>query len=307
MSQHPSFSTHSHIISEQNRFHQNVVIVMKCNRNISNCDVWKALLRWSVFDVVMCGAGGGIENVLYENLYGSVISGIQITLNYHPVPKTNLTATPTIRNVRGDWTADGMRLCDRVWFWNYPSSLWLTRPLDGVFICWQVVVKNIVVEATGDKGKGSGLQCDGLPDSTIAGIAFENVTVTGAVAAKSECTFCTIKADAATKPQPKCTGLAWAGGKRDCVFGGVDCSKPSAVPLQPRAQLPLPSCHQSAASTLARVAAHMRMCGGQNCAQFHAQFQPKALGCIIIYRILQCNTVVSCRWQRQSASEAGRT
>jgi polygalacturonase len=45
------------------------------------------------------GRGGGVEDVVYENLWGSVQGGIQITLNYHSTDKTNATATPTIRRV----------------------------------------------------------------------------------------------------------------------------------------------------------------------------------------------------------------
>jgi hypothetical protein len=91
-----------------------------------------------------------------------VLSAIQITLNYHAgTPATNVSATPTIRNVQ---------------------------------------LRNINVEAT----KQSDLTCDGLRDSPITGITFTNVTVTGKAAKKSECSHCSIEADKATKPQPKC-------------------------------------------------------------------------------------------------------
>ena len=43
----------------------------------------------------MRGRGGGVEDVLYENLEGSVIAGIQLTENYAKgTKKTNFTATP---------------------------------------------------------------------------------------------------------------------------------------------------------------------------------------------------------------------
>lgn len=47
----------------------------------------------------MRGRGGGVEDVLYQNLTGSVISGLQLTLNYHAADPTNVTATPEIHNI----------------------------------------------------------------------------------------------------------------------------------------------------------------------------------------------------------------
>merc|ERR1719197_1398419 len=40
----------------------------------------------------MRGRGGGIEDILYQNLTGKVISGLQLTLNYHDTQPTNWTA-----------------------------------------------------------------------------------------------------------------------------------------------------------------------------------------------------------------------
>ena len=45
------------------------------------------------------GRGGGVEDVLYSNMSGKVESGIQLTLNYHKVDKTNDTATPEMRRI----------------------------------------------------------------------------------------------------------------------------------------------------------------------------------------------------------------
>ena len=43
----------------------------------------------------MRGRGGGVEDVLYANLEGSVIAGIQLTENYDKGAKpTNFSATP---------------------------------------------------------------------------------------------------------------------------------------------------------------------------------------------------------------------
>jgi polygalacturonase len=48
----------------------------------------------------MRGRGGGVEDVLYQNLTGSVISAVQLTLNYHAgTPPTNATATPAMRRI----------------------------------------------------------------------------------------------------------------------------------------------------------------------------------------------------------------
>jgi len=66
----------------------------------------------------MRGRGGGVEDVLYENLEGDVVSAIQLTLNYHTVPPTNATATPVMRRITvrdmhvkaksSDLTCDGL-------------------------------------------------------------------------------------------------------------------------------------------------------------------------------------------------------
>jgi hypothetical protein len=38
---------------------------------------------WQVRIKTMRGRGGGVEDVLYENLHGSTVAGIQLTENYH--------------------------------------------------------------------------------------------------------------------------------------------------------------------------------------------------------------------------------
>jgi len=105
------------------------------------------------------GRGGGIEDVLYQNLTGSVVSAIQITENYKTESPTNISATPTIR---------------------------------------RITVKDITVDAS-----SSNLDCEGLPDSLIEAIVFENVVVTGHGMSKSKCQQCTIDAHGTTPP-PKC-------------------------------------------------------------------------------------------------------
>lgn len=47
----------------------------------------------------MRGRGGGVEDVLYENLAGSTNAGIQLTLNYGNAAPTNASATPEIRRI----------------------------------------------------------------------------------------------------------------------------------------------------------------------------------------------------------------
>eukprot|EP01047_Picozoa_sp_COSAG01_P004084 COSAG01_NODE_130_length_24912_cov_83.574175_19_plen_95_part_00 len=89
------------------------------------------------------------------------------------MPKTNLTATPSLRGitlrnikveVKGSSAAEGQ----------------------------QVVA---------DKGGSKWLQCDGIPESVIAGILFVNVTVTGSKS--QECLECEIQSTASS-PTPKC-------------------------------------------------------------------------------------------------------
>lgn len=101
------------------------------------------------------GRGGGIENILYDGMIGSVTSdAVQLTLNYQQVDPTNVTATPTLRNV---------------------------------------VVRNLNLQA------GNFLTCEGLSDSVIEGVVFENVTVTGT--SKQQCSECSGSATATT-PKP---------------------------------------------------------------------------------------------------------
>ena len=46
------------------------------------------------------GRGGGVEDVVYENLHGHAQSGVQLTLNYKSgLAPTNVTATPTFRRI----------------------------------------------------------------------------------------------------------------------------------------------------------------------------------------------------------------
>jgi len=106
----------------------------------------------------MRGRGGGIQDILYQNLTGKVISGLQLTLNYHDTQPTNWTATPELNGI---------------------------------------TIKDVHVKAS-----DSSLECNGLSDSEIHGITFENVVVTGA--SKESCSYCKIKFDSQTSPKPKC-------------------------------------------------------------------------------------------------------
>ena len=107
------------------------------------------------------GRGGGVENVIYENLHGTVKSAVQLTLNYHAVDPTNASATPALRNV---------------------------------------TLRNLQLEAT-----ESYLECDGLSDSIISDIHFENVLVQGHGAKeRPKCAACAIHA-LDSKPDPHCT------------------------------------------------------------------------------------------------------
>eukprot|EP00658_Telonema_sp_P-2_P066314 TRINITY_DN55363_c0_g1_i2.p1 TRINITY_DN55363_c0_g1~~TRINITY_DN55363_c0_g1_i2.p1 ORF type:complete len:391 (-),score=60.19 TRINITY_DN55363_c0_g1_i2:253-1425(-) len=104
------------------------------------------------------GRGGGVENVLYENLAGSVLAGISLSLNYETKPATNATATPEMRGI---------------------------------------TLRNLDLQA-----KSSFLVCEGLPDSKIEGIVFDNVKVSGA--SGQTCESCHIESRHTVKPQIKC-------------------------------------------------------------------------------------------------------
>ena len=63
-----------------------------------------------------------------------------------------------------------------------------------------VTIRNVALEAT----KGN-LDCDGLSDSVIEGITFDNVTVTGkGTRAAATCRECVIDARA-SEPEPRCS------------------------------------------------------------------------------------------------------
>jgi polygalacturonase len=47
----------------------------------------------------MRGRGGGVEDVVYENLSGATTSAIQLTLNYGNAAPTNASATPEMRRI----------------------------------------------------------------------------------------------------------------------------------------------------------------------------------------------------------------
>lgn len=104
----------------------------------------------------MRGRGGGVEDVLYQNLTGSVMSGIQLTLNYKTAGRTNVSATPEMR---------------------------------------RITLRNIDVTAL-----DSDLQCDGLDDSEVDDIVFDNVVVRGST--KQDCSDCRITATGSTSPVP---------------------------------------------------------------------------------------------------------
>lgn len=108
------------------------------------------------------GRGGGVEDVVYERLRGSVRAAIQLTLNYGgSEPPTNHSATPVLRNV---------------------------------------TIRNVALEAT----RGN-LDCDGLSDSSISGITFDNVTITGEGTHKSAtCRACSIESHH-SEPEPQCS------------------------------------------------------------------------------------------------------
>ena len=108
---------------------------------------------------------------MYENLEGTTIGGIQLTLNYKQADPTNASATPEIR---------------------------------------RITVRNVHIRTSSSDGDSDGLLCDGLNDSVIEDIVFDNVTITGNT--KQKCEQCAIKAINGCSPQPKCSssGGTWA-------------------------------------------------------------------------------------------------
>ena len=130
-------------------------------RNVTFRDSTLNGTDWAVRIKSARGRGGGVEDVLYENLTGTAQGGVQLTLNYEKnVPKTNSTATPTIRGI---------------------------------------TVRNLDVSV-----EKLNLDCEGLDESLVEGILFDNVRFEGHGAKSQECSKCKIKATGGTKPKPEC-------------------------------------------------------------------------------------------------------
>ena len=116
------------------------------------------------------GRGGGVEDVLYQNLSGSTVAGIQLTLNYGggDLPPTNGSATPVIR---------------RITLRNVSA---VTQACKGGTLGKQVCA----------------LSCEGLDDSKIDQVYFEHVKISGGAQGQA-CTACQIVATNSS-PIPQC-------------------------------------------------------------------------------------------------------
>lgn len=115
------------------------------------------------------GRGGGVEDVLFENLSGTTKAGIQLTLQYTPnLPPTNASATPTMR---------------------------------------RITLRNITMATQACTGSAVGevcaLSCEGLSDSIITDVVFDGVRITGN-ATGQQCSACEIAAYGSVIPVPKC-------------------------------------------------------------------------------------------------------
>ena len=156
----------TNVLAERNEFRQGHGISIGSEtsgwvRNVTFRDSTLNGTDWAVRIKSARGRGGGVENVLYENLTGTALGGVQLTLNYEKnVPKTNSTATPTIRGIT-------------------------VRNLD-------VSVEKMT------------LDCEGLDESLVEGILFDNVRFEGQGTKSQECSKCKIKATGGTKPKPEC-------------------------------------------------------------------------------------------------------
>ena len=94
----------TNVLAEQNVFQQGhgVSIGSETSGWIRNVTIRDSNLDGTALAVrikTMRGRGGGVEDVLYENLRGKTESGIQLTLNYHSADKTNTSATPVLRRI----------------------------------------------------------------------------------------------------------------------------------------------------------------------------------------------------------------
>ena len=92
------------VLVERNVFRQGhgISIGSETSGWVRNVTVRDAVLHGTNLAVrikSMRGRGGGVEDVVYENLRGDAKAGISLNLNYHTAPKTNATATPIMRRI----------------------------------------------------------------------------------------------------------------------------------------------------------------------------------------------------------------
>ena len=90
-----------HVLAEHNYFEKGhgVSIGSETSGWVKNIVVRDSILHGTNLAVRLKtarGRGGGIANVLYENLVGSTNAGISFNLHYGTPPVTNWSATPEV-------------------------------------------------------------------------------------------------------------------------------------------------------------------------------------------------------------------
>lgn len=94
----------TNVLAENNNFFQGhgVSIGSETSGWVRNVTIRDSFLNGTNLAVrikSMRGRGGGVEDVVYEGLRGSVLNGVQLTLNYGAAKPTNFSATPEIRRI----------------------------------------------------------------------------------------------------------------------------------------------------------------------------------------------------------------
>jgi len=182
------------VLAERNLFEKGhgVSIGSETSGWIRNVTIRDSVLHGTNLAVrikTMRGRGGGVEDVLYQNLTGSVLAGVQLTLNYHPgIKPTNNTATPSMR---------------RITLRDIDVDITKQEGAGVAGVGRNGHTARYAIAANADHGKEAlALECAGLDDSMIEGLVFDHVSIRGSK--NQACEYCRFQKVTKTFPKPTC-------------------------------------------------------------------------------------------------------